>query len=120
MLGMTDKLSGFISRSLKERSWSMRELARRSGLSVTTISDVVSGKANPGLDFCRGVARALDLPPEMVLRLAGLLPSVPESTLKEQRVRYYFNRLSPEQQELILETMKAWYEASRGDKTDEG
>lgn len=35
-------------------------------------------------------------------------------------MRYYFNRLSPEQQELILETMKAWYEASRGDKTDEG
>ena len=76
---MTDELNGltrWINSELRERGWSFRELGRRSGLSPTTISDILAGKTNPGFDFCRGIATAFGAPPERVLRLAGLLPPV--------------------------------------------
>ncbi len=38
---------------------------------------VISGHANPGPDFCLGVARAFNQPPEKVFRAAGLLPPLP-------------------------------------------
>lgn len=52
----------------------MSELARRAGLAPTTVIDVVNGKANPGTRFCSGVARALKVPADHVLRMAGHLP----------------------------------------------
>jgi transcriptional regulator with XRE-family HTH domain len=51
----------------------MRELARRSGVSHATISTVISGETRPSFEFCQAVAKPLEIRPEEVFRLAGLL-----------------------------------------------
>lgn len=71
---------------LEARGWSNSELARRAGLVPSTVSMVVSGHNRPGLEFCVGVGRALSVPPERVLRRAGLLPSLPEEVEEEREV----------------------------------
>lgn len=47
----------------------MRELARRAGLSHPYISNVQSGKQEPGAKFYQGVARAFGVTPESLERL---------------------------------------------------
>ena len=47
-------------------------------MSPAQVSDVVGDRSKPGADFCIAVAKALDVNPEHLLRLAGILPSLPE------------------------------------------
>ncbi len=66
--------AAWLTGEVARRGWSLRELGRRSGLSGAVISEVARGKQCPGLRFCVQVAGAFGLPPESVLRRAGLLP----------------------------------------------
>lgn len=87
MLTMANDLSAWLNEQTEVRGWSFGELHRRSGMSVTQISDVVNGKRRPGLDFCVNIARALGELPEVVLRHAGLLPAIPEATEREREIQ---------------------------------
>jgi transcriptional regulator with XRE-family HTH domain len=64
----------WLTEEMNERGWSNSELARRAEIVPSTISSVISGRNQPGLELCIGVARAFNYPPERVLRQAGLLP----------------------------------------------
>ena len=82
------------------------------------MQQVLSGTTNPGLDFCRGIARAFKLPLEDVFRLAGILPVKlipPELRVNQRGVIYNidteerglrimaaFNALSVDDQVLII------------------
>ncbi|HXV44153.1 MAG TPA: helix-turn-helix transcriptional regulator [Anaerolineae bacterium] len=79
MKGMADKLIIWLSDELKRRGWSHRELARRAEISQTAVSTVVSGERKPGWDFCAAIARALGEPPETIMRMAELLPTLPKT-----------------------------------------
>ena len=68
----------WILEQMESREWSQAELARRSGLSRTAISDVISGKTGPGYHLCVSIGTALELPPENIMRVAGLLPPYPD------------------------------------------
>lgn len=70
---MNDKLISFITKKLDEKGWSQRELGRRAGLSVTTISDVMRGERKPSHGFCVVVAKALGEEPDEIFKLAGLI-----------------------------------------------
>jgi transcriptional regulator with XRE-family HTH domain len=71
----------WLEQQLRDRGWSHQDMADRSGtFTRSSVSMVLSGKQNPGLEFCKGVARALHMRPETVLRKAGLLPPVPGDT----------------------------------------
>lgn len=63
--------------SIDKKGWSQSELARQAGLSPSSVSDVISGRRNPGVGFCDSIAIAFKLPPEEVYRAAGLLPEEP-------------------------------------------
>ena len=73
---MTDFVS-WINDELAKRGWGYNELGRRAGLSSGGVSVVMSGRQNPGFEFCVKVAEAFGEPPETILRLAGLLPPLP-------------------------------------------
>lgn len=90
----------------------MRELARRSGLTATTISDIEGDKANIGQQACNAIARAFNLPPEEVFRRAGILPPAPERTPGLKEAEFLFTKLSPERRSLILATMRAWVDSA--------
>lgn len=81
-----NELINWLNAKMKENNLGNNELARRAGVSPATVSIVLSGQHQPSFDFCVGVARAFNVPPEKVLRLAGLLPSVQDAddpTLQE-------------------------------------
>ena len=70
---MRDELINWLNGELHRRGWSQRELGRRAGISGAMVSKVLSGE-KPGWDFCVAIARALEVTPEEVFRLARLLP----------------------------------------------
>ena len=70
-----DKFANWLNNELNRRGWNYAELSRQSGMSRSMISRVISGYNRPGLEFCKSVADALDIPATIVLQLAGHLPS---------------------------------------------
>ena len=68
-----NQFSYWLEEKMKEREWSQSELARRAGLTRGAINNILTAHRQPGPEFCRAIARALDLPEELVFREAGLL-----------------------------------------------
>jgi len=89
---------------LKERDWSMNELARRADISSGAISLIMSEQRNPGPDVLLGIARALHLPPAFVFWKAGLLPENPDpdKPLSLVQLNYLFAQLPTYEQDAIL------------------
>ena len=82
MMSMGNKLIDYINQELKDRAWSIRRLARESGVSQTQISNVLSEQRSITFEFCKDIAIALGESPDRLFRLAGLLPSSPEEQKK--------------------------------------
>ncbi len=95
--------ASWLEKEIEARGWTIRELARRAGLAHVTISNILNGTRNPGVEFCLGVAKALREPPELVFRRAGLLPKREgiEDELYD-RFRAYIEALSPERREELF------------------
>lgn len=87
-----------------QRGWTNTELARQADISQPAVSQVISGHKNPGLDFCLGIAKAFDYPPDYVLRRAGLLPAAPaEDDPRYQQLLETAKNLSREELENALQ-----------------
>lgn len=98
----------WLEKELKDRGWSHRELARRSGLSQTSISSVLSeaDKQKPGLDFCVAVSGPLGEKPETIMRLAGLLPPLPETVQEEDEIIDIIRRLPKMYRLFVLQMLR--------------
>ena len=83
---MNESFVTWLLTEMDVRGWTNSELARRANLVPSTISMVVSQQKRPGLEFCVGVAQAFGLPPEDVLRAAGLIPSIPGPIAEEREM----------------------------------
>lgn len=68
----------WLNNKLTEKGWTQADLSKRAQVSTAMISSVLSGRREPGINFCNSIASVLRVPPEDVYRLAGLLPSEPE------------------------------------------
>jgi hypothetical protein len=71
------------------------------------ISMVASEQRNPGLEFCLGIAKALDETPEAILRRAGLLPAIPKAVAEEEQACRTFRELSDPARLMALELLRA-------------
>lgn len=67
------EFASWLVQELEARGWSRAELARRGGVTSTSVDQVVNGLTRPGLKFARAVARAFEMPEEDVMRRAGIL-----------------------------------------------
>lgn len=103
----TESFTVWINKEIKERGWSLRELARRSNLSSTAVINVMNQHRRPGTDFCKGVARAFRISPDEVMRRAGILPPSPPKTIRLSEALRLFNSLTESEQESMLIQMKA-------------
>jgi len=92
----------WIQEQMKSREWSQAELSRQAGLSRTAISDVISGKAGPGYHLCMSVANAFEMPPESIMRVAGLLPAKPDIDEGIEKILQEAARLPKPDQEEVL------------------
>lgn len=66
-------MAKWINEEIKQRGWSQRELARRSGVSNTLISKVMSDDVPASWEFCLAIAKPLGKSPLEVFQIAGLL-----------------------------------------------
>jgi transcriptional regulator with XRE-family HTH domain len=103
---VNESFSEWIIDEVQKRDWSYSELARQAGMSSAQVSMVVNGRSNPGEKFCRGVAHAFRVSPDIVFRKAGLLPDVPAREETEQNLLYKIRQLDPEGRERVAEFLE--------------
>lgn len=89
----------WLDNELTKRSWNRAYLAERASISQSTLSMIGKRERNPGPDLCLSIAKALDIPPEIVFRKAGLLPQVPDNQENLEEFREILNHLTPEETE---------------------
>jgi transcriptional regulator with XRE-family HTH domain len=81
-----ENLIRWINQQLNDQNLSIRKLAERMGMSNSHISQILSGRAEPGIKFYLKVAEAFNERPEKIFRLAGILPATgdeDEATIAE-------------------------------------
>lgn len=61
-----------VLRLLDEQGMTKNELADRAGISVSFLSDLTNGKANPSLKIMDAIATALDAPLPLLLEITDL------------------------------------------------
>lgn len=101
-----DNFSVWLLQEMESRGWNQAELHRKSGLSRTVISDVLSNKVSPGYEFCIAVGKALHVPGDHIMRIAGLLPPLPERTQQIEQLIYLFERLNEKDRQTVLDMMQ--------------
>lgn len=101
------EFADWLMAELRLRGWNSSELARRAGIAPSTVSVVLGNQSHPGLEFCVGIARAFGQPPEDVLRLAGLLPSLPPAVAEEREALTLLRGLSPTVRGIVMTILRA-------------
>lgn len=91
------ELKDWIDQEIKQKNWSRRELARRTGLSTSLVQKILKGERNPSTEFCIKVAQALGESPEKLLRMAGILPEILEDETLVNEVVELLRTLTPDQ-----------------------
>ena len=99
---MTKFLNEWLETELKNRGWSLRELARRSDLAVTYISNILNNRQEPGAKFFQGVSKALGVSTRSLEKLNqdGSIPPGEDITLRE--LWEMVEELSPEDRQDIM------------------
>ena len=108
-----DELATWIRSEAKKRGWSFRELARRAGLSMGWVYAVVERQHDAGFRFCTKIADAFTVPPERVLRAAGLLPPViagGEDDGMKQELDEYWMYLSSDDRKVVTALARLLHE----------
>lgn len=68
----------WVNDELKQRNWTQAELASRGGFTGAALSKMLNRERMPGVDICKGIARAFGMKDVEVMRLAGLIDSDPD------------------------------------------
>jgi transcriptional regulator with XRE-family HTH domain len=108
------ELNDWLHEELNSRAWSYSELARRAGISQASVSNVLKSKQTPGLEFCKGMAVALDTPLDRVLRMAGHLPPLLPAVEQEREAVRLFRALSEQMRAAALSILSTLQGASGG------
>lgn len=99
------ELSEWLKTTLEEQEMSQAELARRSGLSASQISRIISMTSTPSQDAIVSIARSLHVPAEHLLRVIGTLPPTPELDPELEEASSYFFQLSRDDRDEIIALM---------------
>lgn len=92
---------GWLDAELTDRGITDSDLARRGGISHAVISRARHGQL-PGWEACKGIARGLNLPPEIVLRAAGHLPPEPARDSAQLELQLLLAGATEQQKKEIL------------------
>ena len=106
MLNMVDAIdfADWLEEQMKTHNVNQSQLAGRGGITRSAINKLLSRQQRePGTEMLKAIAKGLNVPPEIVLRAAGLLP--PERTVKEkyEELLQILDQLSEEGQEEIID-----------------
>jgi transcriptional regulator with XRE-family HTH domain len=115
---MSEAFRFWLTQELDRRGWSHRELARQMETSQSFVSRIIKGENPAGINFCHRVAKVLDVPPEKLLRLAGILPGEPAVNESElgpvsREIMELIQGLPPEDRQQILDYVRFVYQQRR-------
>lgn len=105
-----------VLRLLDERQMTKKELSEKSGISISFLSDLTTGKANPSLKVMEEVAQALEMPLPLLLESTDLNQEDLDALAGGKATRSLppgYERVAavlPEHQAFIV---KKWDEAAR-------
>ena len=99
-----ETLPEFLERQLRLRGWSERELARQSRVAGFTVGRALGRYPDKPISYDAIVAMSVPLrtDPVAMLRMAGLLPKVPEQTMLENQLLRMFRELPTEHQQNLF------------------
>ena len=103
---MENKFVAWLIQQLQARGWTNSELARRADVVPSTISMVISEQKRPGFHLCVGIARAFGMQPEIILRKAGLLPSLPPAVIEEREAVAILRSLSDVTRGVVMQMLR--------------
>ena len=76
-----------VLRIMDDHGLNKQELADRAGVSISYLSDLTNGKANPSLEIMQRIAEALDTPLPLLLESSDLTPEQLAEAHGERMVR---------------------------------
>ena len=97
---------------MNSRNINISRLAKMAGISQSTVSNVLSGRQNPGTDFCLGVSKAFGIDPNIVLRQARLKQTIPDTEISgmtdsEQLLIDHYRHIPSADQSRVLILVRA-------------
>jgi len=95
------EFSQYVMQLLEEKKWSMRELARRAGVSHAIVAMQLSGYGKVSHNLCEKIAPPLGVSVNKLKRLAGLGIPPPQDPKVIELVEIA-EMLSPTKQEVLL------------------
>lgn len=118
MLLHVDDLATLINRVMDEKGWTLSTLARRSGLSTSTLhswksGDRATGTRGPSPDKLRQLASGANLPVATVFEAAGRHVPAPIDDEEERRFLQLFRTLDGEDRRVLEATMQAMRERQK-------
>jgi len=96
---MSKELSEYLRQELVQRNVSEREISRRAGLSPMALNYIITNPtSNPTVETCVGIAKALEVAPELIFQLAGynFVGLAEEIDPEVKALAIYLNGLPPE------------------------
>ena len=87
---------------INKRGWTQRELGRRAGLPQSTLSEVINGKRRMMPKVCEALAEAFGETPERIMRLAGIIPPLPDNDPALTELTDLARRLPPDDLQEII------------------
>lgn len=100
---MQTNLREWVEEQLQRRNWSLRELARQAGTSHSSMARIWDDDRSIGYRTCMDLSRALNVPPQTVLEIAGLLPRVPEDVQDVRLLKSIYYDLPPDKRAQLVE-----------------
>jgi transcriptional regulator with XRE-family HTH domain len=102
------KFGEWLSSQLSDKKITMRELARASGVSHSTISGVISGKRNPTGKFCVSIAKGLGIDPDEVVSRALFHEDASERlrVIETSEISHMINDLSDSDRDIVIGVIK--------------
>jgi transcriptional regulator with XRE-family HTH domain len=117
---MGNDFASWLKGKIDDRGWTQAELAKRGGFSTAALSHILNRERLPGVDICRGIAKAFGMSDIEVLEIAGLATD-------KDRTRYnpiveaaaaMLNDLSEEDQEDFRALVRSKWERKQRKQPD--
>lgn len=118
MLLHVDDLAALIERVMDEKDWTLSTLARRSGISTSTLhswksGDRATGSRGPSPALLRKFAEGAGLTVAEVFEAAGRTIPAPMDDESERRFLHLFRSLDAEDRRILESTMQAMSERKK-------
>jgi len=112
------EFADWLQSEMNNRGWRQADLVREANINSGYLSQILKRERMPGLDICKGIARAFGMRDVDVARRAGLLeqekPTTDAPSLRELISK--FSQLSDEDQEAVLKHVRALDEMQQAEK----